>query len=368
MQKLLRACAQDHTPFKDLDHFYTVILRNIVPVNCDDDDIVSRYQSIVGAIIFISRPLPVSTLAHLIGMDVEDIHAVLEKLQSVILLGDDDVPRIYHKSFPDYLTNQARCKDPCLRIDPKIGHMQIAIRCFKITNKHLKYNVLGLGVPARFMSNEEGLKKDEITDEQLQEKIPQHLRYACVYWVNHLEVANIEDTELMNGLERFVDEHTLHWFEVLSLIGNLDSAHRAIRGVLTLQLSTSSDLHQLIQLLSDALRFISKFYELIKRLALHTYYSALPFSPTSSLLYRRYIKEARHYLCGIEGGLEKWDALIAILSSHSPTTFSLVRFGPDGRLFASGSFDRTIKLWNAGDGSFHGTLIASGGLRALALS
>ncbi|KIL56624.1 hypothetical protein M378DRAFT_16943 [Amanita muscaria Koide BX008] len=234
MQKLLRACAQDHTPFKDLDHFYTVILRNIVPVNCDDHDIVSRYQSIVGAIIFVSRPLPVSTLAHLIGMDVEDIHAVLEKLQSVILLGDNNVPRIYHKSFPDYLMDQARCKDPCLRIDPKIGHTQIATCCFKITNKHLKYNILGLGDPARFMSNEEGLKKDGITHLQLQEKIPQHLRYACVYWVNHFEVANSEGTVLMNRLEKFADEHTLYWIEVLSLIGNLDSAHRAIRAVMKL--------------------------------------------------------------------------------------------------------------------------------------
>ncbi|KIL57970.1 hypothetical protein M378DRAFT_47351, partial [Amanita muscaria Koide BX008] len=221
MQKLLRSCAQDHTPFKDLDHFYTIILRNIVPADCDDDDIVSRYQSVVGAIICVSLPLPVSTLAHLIDMDVEDIHAVLEKLQSVILLGDDDVPRIYHKSFPDYLTDQARCKDPCLRIDPKIGHTKIATRCFEITNEHLKYNILGLGDPARFMSNEEGLKKDRITDEQLQEKIPQHLRYASVYWANHFEVADIEDTGLMNGLETFVDKHTLHWLEVLSLIGNL---------------------------------------------------------------------------------------------------------------------------------------------------
>ncbi|KIL57246.1 hypothetical protein M378DRAFT_28049 [Amanita muscaria Koide BX008] len=111
MQKLLHAYAQDHTPFKDLGHFYNVILRNVVPENCDDDDIVRCYQSVVGAIIFISRPFPVSTLAHLIDMDVENIHAVLEKLQSVILLGDD-VPQIYHKSFPDYLTDQARCKDP----------------------------------------------------------------------------------------------------------------------------------------------------------------------------------------------------------------------------------------------------------------
>ncbi|KIL60889.1 hypothetical protein M378DRAFT_167559 [Amanita muscaria Koide BX008] len=310
MRELLRVCAQDHTPFKDLDHFYTIILRNVVPANCDNQIIVSRYQSIMGAIVCASRPLPVSTLAHLIDMDIEDIHTMLEKLQSVILLGDDDVPRVYHKSFPDYLTDQARCKDPDLRIDSKTGHTQMAKCCFKITNNHLKYNILDLGNVARFMSNEDGLKKDKITDERLQEKIPQNLRYACVYWGNHLEVANTEDTELITRLEKFVDEHTLHWLEVLSLIGNLDLAHRAIGVVIKLLQSTSSDMHEL---LSDVLRFISKFYEIINRSALHTYYSALPFSPTDSLLYHRYIREAEHNICCIEGGPEQWDALVAIL-------------------------------------------------------
>ncbi|KIL54576.1 hypothetical protein M378DRAFT_48429, partial [Amanita muscaria Koide BX008] len=349
MEKLLRACAQDHTPFKDLDHFYTIILRNIVPVDCDDGDIVSRYQSVIGAVIFVSRPLPVSTLARLIDMDVKDTHAVLDKLQSVILLGDDDVPRIYHKSFPDYLTDQARCKDPCLRIDPKIGHAQIATCCFKITNKHLKYNILDLGNVARYMNNEEGLKKDGITDVQLQEKIPPQLRYASVYWANHFEVADIEDTGLMNGLEKFVDKHTLHWFEVLSMIGNLDSAHRAIRA------STSSHLHQL---LSDALRFISKFYGIINQSALHTYYSALPFSPTSSLLYRRYIEEARHYICGIEGGPKQWDAHVANLNHWEEV--DVIKFSLDSTLFVSCSekpeyYVRrnpvSLKIWDAATGT-----------------
>ncbi|KIL54495.1 hypothetical protein M378DRAFT_49415, partial [Amanita muscaria Koide BX008] len=356
MRELLRACAQDHTPLKDLAHFYTVILRNIVPANCDDDDIVSRYQSVVGAIIFVQRPLPVLTLAQLIDMDVEDIRVVLEKLQSVILLGDDDVPRIYHKSFPDYLTDQARCKDPCLQIDSKIGHSRIATCCFEITNSHLKYNILGFSDPARYMSNEDGLKEDGITDVQLQEKIPQQLHYACVYWANHLEVASIEDTDLMNGLEKFMDEHTLHWFEVLSLIGKLDLAHRAIRVVqklLVTQKPTSSELHQLSL---DALRFISKFYAIIDRSALHTYHSALPFTPTDSVLYRQYLKEGRHNVCFIEGGPEKWNALVAHLDHEEYVTD--IKFSLDSTLFASCCGDNAndgtqgkLKIWDAATGA-----------------
>ncbi|KAM6496583.1 hypothetical protein JOM56_007056 [Amanita muscaria] len=338
MQKLLLAFAQYLTPFKDLNQFYTVILRSVVPENCGNDDTVSRYQSVVGAIIFVQRPLPVSTLAHLINIDVVEIREVLDNLQAVILLGSDDVPRIYHKSFPDYLTDQARCKDPRLRIDARIRHTQIATRCFEIMDKHLKRNILGLGDPARFMSNEDGLEEDGITNEQMQEKIPQQLRYA------------------------FVDEHMLHWFEVLSLIRKLDLAHHAIGVIMKLlvqfaftryvtgdtdgitQNSKSSDLHQL---LSDALRFIGKFYELINRSALHTYHSALPFTP-SLLLYRRYIKDAVHNICSIEGGPENWDALVANLSHGEPV--NIIKFSLASALFVSCSQGKW-KIWDAVTGT-----------------
>ncbi|KIL64980.1 hypothetical protein M378DRAFT_51824, partial [Amanita muscaria Koide BX008] len=275
MKKLLNAFAQAYTPFKDLDYFYTVILRNVIPDDCDDDDIVDRYRSVVGGIIFVQQPLPVSTLAHLIDTDVEDIHA-----------------------------------------------------------------------------------KDEITDEQLEEKIPQILHYACAYWVNHLQVANVEDPNLMNGLEKFADAHMLYWLEVLSLIGKLDKAHVAIRVVLKL-LSTSSDLHQL---LSDALRFISKFYEVIERSALHTYYSALPFAPTKSVLYRRYLKETADNICSIEGGPEKWDALVATLNHEEIVNVIKFSFNSTWFVSSSGKFEQEsddfsihnqgkLKIWDTATGT-----------------
>ncbi|KIL57153.1 hypothetical protein M378DRAFT_16425 [Amanita muscaria Koide BX008] len=355
MQRLLDTFAQDRMPFKDLNEFYTVILRNVVPPDCDVN-IVNRYQSVVGAIIFVQHPLPVTTLAHLIDVSVDDIRVVLVNLRSVILLGDDDIPRIYHKSFPDYITDSKLCQDIKLRIDPMMRHTQITIRCFQIMDKHLKRNILGFGDPARFMSNEDGLKADGITDEQIQEKIPQQLRYACAYWVNHLEVTNMEDEALTNGLERFAYKHMLYWLEVLSLIGKLDSAHRVVGAVLKLLMSTSSDLHQL---LSDALHFISKFYEIIKRSALHTYYSALPFTPTNSLLYHRYIKEAEHNICSVEGGPEKWDGFVVANLRHEEYV-EVIKFSLDSTLFLScfnGYVDEGIrkqgklKIWDAATGT-----------------
>ncbi|KAM6503402.1 WD40-repeat-containing domain protein [Amanita muscaria] len=356
MKKLLSEILQDRTPFHALNHFYSVIVRSAFQADDEDDDIVKCYQIIVGTIVILQTPLPVATLACLVSEESEKIYGMLRNLQSVILLGSDEVPRIYHKSFPDFLTNQARCKDPHLRIDPRMQHTWLAIRCMEIMNKELMFNILGLGDVTRFMSNKDGLKEDGITDEQVQKKIPEELRYACVYWANHLEAANIEDVDLMNRLEKFADEHMLYWLEVLSLIGKLDLAHHAIRIVLRLLKSTASDLHQL---LSDALRFISKFYEVVKRSALHTYYSALPFTPSDSLLYRRYSKQAvdnNVKIFGIEGGPETWGAVVADLR-HGDLV-NIVKFSPNSALLAScceanerDAITGMLKIWDAVTGT-----------------
>ena len=86
----------------------------------------------------------------------------------------------------------------------------------------LKHNILDLGTPERFMSNKGALSASGITDAQLGEKIPRELRYACIYWADHLKSADIEDTDLMEELELFDNEHLLHWFEALSWFCRLD--------------------------------------------------------------------------------------------------------------------------------------------------
>ncbi|KIL56969.1 hypothetical protein M378DRAFT_39914, partial [Amanita muscaria Koide BX008] len=96
--------------------------------------------------------------------------------------------------------------------------------------------------------------------------------------------------------------------------------------------------------LSDALRFIGKFYERIKRSALHTYYSALPFTPSDSLLYRRYIKDAVDNVCSIEGGAEKWDTVVAN-TSHGDGV-NIIKFSLASTLFVSCSQNR-LKIWDA---------------------
>ncbi|KIL64882.1 hypothetical protein M378DRAFT_39888, partial [Amanita muscaria Koide BX008] len=85
---------------------------------------------------------------------------------------------------------------------------------------------------------------------------------------------------------------------------------------------------------SDGLHFVTKFYEIIERSALHSYYSALPFAPTECSLYHRYKNETIHNLYRVYGGPEKWDALLAT-RDHGERYVPHVAFSPDTTILAS---------------------------------
>ena len=73
-------------------------------------------------------------------------------------------------------------------------------------------------------------------------------------------------------------------------------------------MSTSVDIHNLFY---DASRIIARFYRIIERSALHTYYSVLPFMPTECLENRKCREDRIHSVCELDGVQEQWGALIA---------------------------------------------------------
>jgi hypothetical protein len=166
--------SDDLTPFDALNEFYTIIIWNAVPANCDRD-IPKRYQA---TIVVVQDPLLIGPRANLIDLSPEDVRAVLDNWQSVILLGDNDIPRAYHKSFLDYIRDTTRCKDNDLRIVTRDQHTRFAVRFFDLTNARLKRNILGPGTPATTWTR---LKAGGIPDHHVREMILPDLRYACVF-------------------------------------------------------------------------------------------------------------------------------------------------------------------------------------------
>jgi len=55
---------------------------------------------------------------------------------------------------------------------------------------------------------------------RLDDCLPQHIRYACQYWVHHLKQSGgqIHDNDTVH---EFLKQHFLHWLEVLSIMGKI---------------------------------------------------------------------------------------------------------------------------------------------------
>ncbi|KIL56421.1 hypothetical protein M378DRAFT_172722, partial [Amanita muscaria Koide BX008] len=342
MKKLRSELARNHTPFIALGDFYSIILRAVIPPG-SDRVLMVRFRKVVGTIVLLYDPLPVQALAHLIGIEEDDIYGVLDNLRSVIILGTNDIPFIYHKSFSDWIMDQDG-KGEDHRIDPRDGHTFLTICCLQTMNKRLKRNILNIRGVLQFVTSSEALKRKRIKKRMLK-KISSVLRYACVYWSRHITEANVDDSDLIDQVRTFADEHLPHWIEVVGWISsettfslNLQHVEQSMR---------NTTLHDFRELLSDGHRFLSKFIAHIGSSALFTYHSALPFTPTESMFYRKYKREMMHNICRVSGGSKTWDAVIAS-PIHGPRVDRIV-FSEHGEFVSCSASD--IKFWNSSTGT-----------------
>jgi hypothetical protein len=127
-----------------LDHVYMQIIRAAQPDPVDDW--VEWFQVVVGTITLLQDPLPCVGLAGLLDIDATEVIRTLSNLYSLLApRGQDQVFRVHHKSFPDFISDRHRCRiGPEFYIDRRIHHLRIAKRCLSIMNEYLHPNLCGL--------------------------------------------------------------------------------------------------------------------------------------------------------------------------------------------------------------------------------
>ena len=366
------------TPLYTLDGVYTQILSIAIHSN-SSPDILFRFHSVIGTIILLQDPLPLRPLASLLQADINDVRGALIHLRSIIFLtGPEDTPRIYHKSFADFIIDAKRCShDPRFHVSIGIQHAHIARNCFRVMEEQLRANICDLKFPEQYLDNDKIQRhpKDRISPE---------LRYACLHWAAHLFSAE-KDGDISALLERFSFTHLLHWLEVLSLIRHLEVGHMALDyamrftvGGFTRTVNKVSE-HPHIQrasenskhveeILDDTYRLLSRFYGIIGSSALHVYHSALSFTPPGTRLYQTYSSRFPNRIIVRQGVERHWSPLMAALRGHSKTVYVL-SFSPDGSRLASRSDDNTVRLWDGATGVSIATLEGhSGYVTPLSLS
>ena len=206
-------------PKTSLDMLYTSILYEAF--GGDDLENDRRFRSILGAVVLAANPLSPSAIATLLGFDTTDVSLRLSSAHSLLVLevGTDHPVRAFHRSFPDFITNRARCTNPRFRICPSDQHTELLVRCVELMDRRLEKNMFRLP---------DGVMNSEVEDlgERIEQHVDQALAYACRSWYKHLLGAI--PARVTSILRRFLEEKFLFWLEVLSVLGAAKEAVHAL--------------------------------------------------------------------------------------------------------------------------------------------
>ena len=196
-----------------LDSLYLSILHGAFGDNDPEDD--PKVQSALGAVILAVNPLSPSTIATLLSFDPGDIFPLLSSLPSLLILPENINQPVqpFHKSFPDFIIDPARCTDPRFHVHPPDQHAELLFGCLELMNQRLEQNMCKLP---------DGVINTEVEDlkQRTEQHIDKALEYACRSWHKHLkDTTPAQKLKITPVLHRFFEEKFLFWLEALSVLG-----------------------------------------------------------------------------------------------------------------------------------------------------
>jgi len=390
---------------EELDKLYLRVLEGRKIKHCSDDEM----KHVLGSILVAKVPLTKGGLDSLLGLDgnmsqdTRDVSRIrlttcaslIDALGPILLVSSKGTIRFLHASIADFFTDSARCTDRFFINRSEYDHV-LTIRCFK-TMDMLRRDICGINDPTKLNSEIVDL------DVHLREHLHEHLRYACIYWSQHLGYLPVGHSDVTAYAKGIFRTHLLHWIEVMSLLDLADHVQLALSqtnswfqvrlvclrrlerpGLMPIaQIYTPGEI-DLLQVTDEAVHLMRRFGQAIQQSAAHIYVSAVPLTPPSSILYKTYARTLQNIpklICGnetfathvhLEGKsalapdrswfvyardgdckLWIWDVAKAItidgpLVGHNGAV-SGIWFSKDGKKFCSLDAENRVIVWNAAD-------------------
>ena len=217
-----------HEGKSGIDLLYTQVLDEaFCDVDLDEQVLCSRFRSVIGAVLLVFNPLPADALSTLLR--TPHVSTTLRSLYSLLLVPENKTypVRVFHKSFPDFLTDNKRCKDERFFINPSVHHQDILLSCLNLMDERLKRNLCDLdnNVILSEVRNLSACQKEHIGDA---------LEYSTQFWAKHLaevpsECHDVE--EIHKAIDKFFTTHLLFWIEVLAIMGSLGISVYALNDI-----------------------------------------------------------------------------------------------------------------------------------------
>ncbi|PHH54974.1 Vegetative incompatibility protein HET-E-1 [Ceratocystis fimbriata CBS 114723] len=313
-----------------------------------DDPSLENAILIVDALdecIFVAyRPLTLEELCVLVeslgGVEKQEVEELIALCGSFLTI-HNNVISFVHQSAKDYFQDKALGK--ILPFGIQHQHQTIFSRSLDVLHKKLRRDIYNLTAPGCLIEELSAPQPDPLVA----------IGYSCFFWVDHLNDSSTNGMVSKNDeILAFLSEKYLQWLEAVSLLRGISIAGRAME---KLKLYSEKAPQNLRDLVNDAHRFFLLHAGVIEIAPLQVYSSALIFSPTDSLIRRMFCHEEPEWIELIPKVEANWDACPRSTEGHHSHVISLV-FSNDGQRLASGSYDKTVKIWDTTSGACLQTL------------
>lgn len=307
----------------------------------DKEDMIMEFCQIVGSIVLLEAPLSITSLSEILEKDPEDVELLLSNLNSVLNVPrDSNSPvKLFHLSFRDFLvgTGDQDQKHDFL-VDERETHANLARQCIALLSRgdNLRQDICGLNHPGKLRSS--------IDQDTIDNCLPPHVRYACLYWVFHLKESRGR-IQFDDETHHFLTKHLIHWLEALSLLGRIAESGEMVESLLAMVDNNDGA----FGLLRDTKRFVRAYQHIVDVAPLQIYSSALIFAP-KRCEFRQCFEEAIPKWIKRQPTVPMdWDPCLQTLEGHKYPVIQAV-LSPDSSLIASRSTD-DILIWRSQAGT-----------------